>query len=35
MYIVKRIIVENLKGKIWLNSSYLKETQITVELPKE
>ena len=35
MYIVKRIIVENLKGKIWLNSIYLKETQITVELPKE
>ena len=35
MYIVKRIIVENLKGKIWLNSVYMKETQITVELPKE
>lgn len=35
MYIVKRIITENLNGKIWLNSDYLHETQIIIELPKE
>ena len=34
MYIVKRIITENLKGKIWLNSNYSQETQIFIELPK-
>ena len=34
MYIVKRIITENLNGKIWLNSDYLHGTQIFIELPK-
>ena len=35
MYIVKRIITENLKGKIELKSVYMKGTDFTIELPNE
>ncbi len=33
MYIVKRIIVENLKGRIWIESTYMHGTDIFIELP--
>lgn len=33
MYIVKRMIVENHKGKIWFESKYLLGTNIIIELP--
>ena len=33
MYIVKRMIAENHKGKIWFESKYLSGTDITIELP--
>jgi len=33
MYIVKRMIVENHKGKIWFESRYMLGTDIIVELP--
>ena len=35
MYIVKRIVTENLKGKIELKSEYMKGTEIIIELPNE
>ncbi|MBQ4178457.1 MAG: HAMP domain-containing histidine kinase, partial [Elusimicrobia bacterium] len=33
MYIVKRMIEENHKGKIWFESKYMVGTDITIELP--
>ena len=33
MYIVKRMIVENHKGKIWFESKYMLGTDIIIELP--
>ena len=33
MYIVKRMIAENHKGKIWFESKYMVGTDITIELP--
>ena len=33
MYIVKRMIVENHKGKIWFESKHMKGTNIVIELP--
>nr|MCR4663133.1 HAMP domain-containing histidine kinase [Endomicrobiaceae bacterium] len=33
MYIVKRMIVENHKGKIWFESEYMLGTDIIIELP--
>ena len=35
MYIVKRIVTENLKGKIELKSTYMQGTEFTMELPNE
>jgi len=33
MYIVKRIVTENLKGRIWIESTYMHGTDIFIELP--
>lgn len=33
MYIVKRIVAENLKGKVWIESTYMHGTEIFIELP--
>ncbi len=33
MYIVKRMIVENHKGKIWLETTYMHGTDVIIELP--
>ena len=33
MYIVRRMIVENHKGKIWFESKYMVGTDIIIELP--
>ncbi|MDD3730555.1 MAG: HAMP domain-containing sensor histidine kinase, partial [Endomicrobiaceae bacterium] len=33
MYIAKRIIAENLKGRIWIESTYMHGTDIFIELP--
>jgi signal transduction histidine kinase len=33
VYVVKRIIEENHKGKIWFNSTYMKGTEFFIELP--
>ena len=35
MYVVKRMVEENHKGKIWFESEYGKGTTVTVELPKK
>ncbi len=35
MYVVRRMIEENHKGKIWFESEYGKGTKITIELPKK
>jgi signal transduction histidine kinase len=35
MYVVKRIIEENHKGKIWFKSEYMKGTTFFIELPKD
>ncbi|MDD5464923.1 MAG: ATP-binding protein [Candidatus Omnitrophica bacterium] len=34
-YVVKRIIEENHKGKIWFTSEYMKGTSFIIELPKK
>ncbi|MBN1822876.1 MAG: GAF domain-containing protein [Endomicrobiales bacterium] len=34
MYVVKRMIEENHKGKIWYESEYMKGTRIYIQLPK-
>lgn len=35
MYIVKRIVEENHKGKIWFHSIFMQETKFFIELPRE
>jgi signal transduction histidine kinase len=35
MYVVKRMIEENHKGKVWFSSEYTKGTTLYVELPKK
>jgi len=35
VYVVKRIIEENHKGKIWFTSTYMEGTSFTIELPKK
>ena len=35
MYVVRRMVEENHKGKIWFESEYGKGTKITVELPRK
>jgi len=35
MFVVKRIVEENHKGKIWFESTYMKGTKFFVEIPKK
>jgi len=35
MYVVKRIVVENHKGRIWFESAYMQGTKFIIELPKK
>jgi signal transduction histidine kinase len=35
VYVVKKMIEENHKGKIWFNSEFLKGTTFTIELPQK
>jgi len=35
MYIIKRIVDENHKGRVWFESKYKKGTTISIELPKK
>jgi len=35
MYVVKRIVEENHKGRIWFESAHMQGTKFTIELPKK
>jgi len=35
MYVVRRIVEENHKGRIWFESAYMQGTKFTIELPKK